>query len=77
MRVNDPDGNVSGIGPSVSWEGSEHPDKIKEPLMFDNTTKEDHMTNWIRCIRSRKQPNGNMEAEYKQGIACILADRAY
>ncbi len=77
MRVNDPDGNVSGIGPSVSGDGSEHEDRLKTSLVLNNTTDEDHLTNWVRCVRTRQQPNGPMDAGYKHGIACILADRAF
>ncbi|MDX9753018.1 MAG: Gfo/Idh/MocA family oxidoreductase [bacterium] len=77
MRMNEPDGNRDGIAAVVSGDGSEHPDKIQEPLSLDNTTKEDHMANWIRCIRTRQQPNANMEWGYKQGVACVLADQAY
>lgn len=77
MFVLDPDGNVNGIAPVVTGEGSEHPDKIKEKLVLPNTTDEDHMTNWVRCVRERKQPNADMDQGYKHGVACILADRAY
>ena len=77
LKMNEPDGNRDGIGSVITGEGSEAPDKIKDKIVLDNTTKEDHMTNWIRCIRSRKQPNANMDCGYKHGVACILADRAY
>ncbi|MBN1420520.1 MAG: hypothetical protein JXP34_17205, partial [Planctomycetes bacterium] len=36
-----------------------------------------HMQNWLECIRSRKAPNADMEAGYKQGVAVLLADLAY
>lgn len=77
MRVNDPDGNNGGIAPRVSGEGSDHPEKIAEALTLDNTADEDHMANWLRCVRSRETPNADMDAGYRHGIACILADRAY
>ena len=76
MTLNDPDGNTDGIGPRISGEGSEHPDKVKEELILDNTTKEDHMMNWVHCMQSRKQPNAKMEAGYMHGVACILGDLA-
>lgn len=77
LIVNDPDGNTGGIAPRVVGKGSEHPDSPKEEIVGDNTTPEDHMLNWARCIRSRKQPNACMDNGYKHGVACILADAAY
>lgn len=76
MRVNDPDGNREGIGPVVSGEGSDDPERIVEEEVLDNSTAEDHMSNWVRCMRSREVPNAGMDEGYKQGIACILADRS-
>lgn len=77
LKISKPDGNIGGIAPVASGEGNEHPDRIQEDIKLDNTTREDHMQNWLRCIRARKEPNANMDAGYKQGIAVILADRAY
>lgn len=78
MRVNYPDGNSpGGIAPKVSGEGSDHPEKIGEGVEVENIEQDDHMLNWIRCMRSRKQPNADVEAGYMQGLAVALADRAY
>jgi hypothetical protein len=35
-----------------------------------------HMRNWMECIRSRKQPNGPVEAGYNHSIACIMTNAA-
>lgn len=32
-----------------------------------------HVRNWLDCLRSRKQPNGPVEAGYQHSIACIMA----
>jgi predicted dehydrogenase len=77
MRMGKPDGNIGGLQAVITGEGSEHPEKINEEIRLDNTTQEDHMLNWIRCVRSRKEPNANMDCGYRHGIAVILADRAY
>ena len=77
MVIRDPDGNNGGIAAKVSGEGSEHPGKVKEPVELENTTKEDHIMNWLNCIRSRKQPNADMDKGYMHGVACVLADMAY
>jgi predicted dehydrogenase len=78
MRISYPDGNSpGGIDPRVSGEGSEHPDKIAEGIAVEKIEQDDHMLNWLRCMRSRKQPNADMDAGYMQGVAVVLADRAY
>ena len=35
-----------------------------------------HMHNWMECIRSRKQPNGPVEAGYYHSIANIMTNAA-
>jgi len=35
-----------------------------------------HMENWLQCLRSRKQPNANVDAGYQHAVACILSDMA-
>ena len=35
-----------------------------------------HVRNWMECIRSRKQPNGPVEAGYNHSIATIMSNAA-
>ena len=35
-----------------------------------------HMKNWLKCLRSRKQPNAPVEAGYQHSIATIMANAA-
>ncbi len=78
MRINAPDGNDSGgILPRVSPEGSEHPEKVPEGTEIEEIPQDDHMTNWLKCVRSREQPNADMDKGYMQGVAVILGDIAY
>ncbi|MFL5809075.1 MAG: Gfo/Idh/MocA family protein [Flavisolibacter sp.] len=35
-----------------------------------------HMRNWMECVRSRKQPNGPVEAGYNHSVACIMTNAA-
>ncbi len=35
-----------------------------------------HMKNWLECIRSRKEPNGNVRAGYAHSVASIMAAQA-
>jgi len=61
--------------PTVTGRGSEEPDKIKdgpvEPVEMTH-----HMQNWLQCLRTRKQPNADVDAGYQHGVACILSDMA-
>jgi predicted dehydrogenase len=77
MRTGPPDGWPNGIEPVVAGDGSDAPDAIKEKKALENEANETHIANWLRCIRSRKPPNADMEAGYKQGVAVLLADRAF
>ena len=36
-----------------------------------------HIRNWMECVRSRKQPNGPIEAGYRHAIAVIMTNAAY
>ncbi len=63
--------------PVVSGEGSEHPERPKEKKALELPPTQDHMLNWLECIRTRKTPSADMEAGYRQGVAVILGDAAY
>lgn len=36
-----------------------------------------HMTNWIECLRSRRQPNATVQHGFAHSVAVIMAARAY
>jgi predicted dehydrogenase len=36
-----------------------------------------HMTNWLDCLRSRKQPNATVQNGFSHSVACIMAAKAY
>jgi predicted dehydrogenase len=36
-----------------------------------------HMTNWLSCLRSRKQPNATVQNGFSHSVACMMATRAY
>ncbi len=38
---------------------------------------DDHMANWLECVRSRKRPNADVLYGYQHAVATILAARAY
>ena len=36
-----------------------------------------HMTNWLDCLHSRKQPNATVQHGFSHSVACMMAARAY
>ncbi|MFH1737358.1 MAG: Gfo/Idh/MocA family oxidoreductase [bacterium] len=63
--------------PVMSGEGCKGPDRIEGEWPVPKVDMPHHMENWLQCLRSREQPNANIEAGYMHGVACILSDRAY
>ena len=41
------------------------------------TPNQDHMANWIDCVRNRKTPNAPVEIGYRSAIAAHMANLAY
>ena len=56
----------------VSLAGSEKPGP---PFIGDMDLS--HMTNWLECLRSRKQPNATVHHGFSHSVAVIMAARAY
>ena len=46
------------------------------PLTLE-TPDQDHMANWIECVRSRKEPNAHVEIGYRSAVAAHMANLAY
>ena len=56
------------------------PEKVNRPHAAPATGKtkdEDHMSNWIECIRTRKTPNASVDIGYRSAIASHMANLAY
>jgi len=66
--------NWSGKPFTVSGKGAENPvaDEMEVPL----AESDNHMLNWLKCLRSRQQPNAPIEAGYSHSVAVILSDEA-
>jgi hypothetical protein len=41
------------------------------------TKDEDHYANFVDCVRSRKEPNANVEIGYRSAIAAHMANVSY
>jgi predicted dehydrogenase len=56
------------------------PEKTNRPNGAETrgrTPDQDHMRNWIDCVRSRKQPNAPAEIGYRSAIAVHMANLSY
>lgn len=56
------------------------PEKVNRPQGAAATGKtpgQEHMTNWIDCVRSRKAPNAPAEIGYRSAVACHMANLSY
>ncbi len=51
-------------------------EKTYGPLPFISDSNPSHMTNWLECLRSRKQPNAPEDAGFAHSVAAIMAARA-
>lgn len=76
--------HVAGATDMVSGESEEtlryFPEKANRPNGAELTGKspdQNHMANWIDCVRSRKTPNAPVEKGYRSAIAVHMANLAY
>jgi len=56
------------------------PEKVNRPegaALVGNTPDQNHMANFVDCVRSRKQPNASVEIGYLSAVAGHMANLAY
>jgi hypothetical protein len=46
-------------------------------LLEGQSKDQDHMTNFIDCVRSRKEPNAPVEIGYRSAVAAHMANLSY
>lgn len=46
------------------------------PVKQDDNLKA-HTDDWLRCMRNRKTPNGNIETRFAHAVAVVMATRSY
>ncbi len=81
------DGTIEhGWGASDMVNGEEaefvryYPEKINRPhggALVGKTRDQNHMANWIECVRNRKSPNAPVDIGYRSAIAVHMANLAY
>ncbi|HEX7958794.1 MAG TPA: Gfo/Idh/MocA family oxidoreductase [Terriglobales bacterium] len=76
--------HVAGATDMVTGKSPEttkyYPERVnrKDGAALTGTTRDvDHMANWIECVRSRKQPNANVDIGYRSAVAAHMANLAY
>lgn len=47
------------------------------PLPFTSDSNACHMRNWLDCLRSRKDPNANIDRGFAHSVAVIMAAQSY
>ena len=76
--------HVAGATDMVTGRSQEFTRYFPEPInrpsgaaLTSGTKDQNHMANWIDCIRSRKTPNAPVEIGYRSAIAAHMANLAY
>ncbi len=76
--------HVAGATDMVTGKSDEevhyYPEKVNRPdgtVLTSQTPDENHMQNWIDCIRSRKTPNASVEIGYRSAVAAHLCNLSY
>jgi predicted dehydrogenase len=57
-----------------------YPEKVNRPTgaaLVGDTPDQNHMANWLDCIRTRKTPNASVEIGYRSAIAAHMANMSY
>jgi predicted dehydrogenase len=71
---------TNGMFSETTWSftgtGGSGKNKIQEEIKVQPEPGENHMKNWMECIRSRKQTNAPIEVGYQHSVACILGYQA-
>lgn len=75
---------VAGATDMVKGESEESiryfPEQVNRPngvALTGQSPTQNHMANWIDCIRSRNTPNAPVELGYRSAVACHMANLAY
>ena len=68
---------VSGRSEEITRYFPEKINRAGGSAVTSNTKDQDHMANWIDCVRTRKTPNAPVEIGYRSAIAAHMANIAY
>jgi len=68
---------VSGKSVEGIWYFPEDVNRPKRTMVVGETPTQNHMENWLECIKSRKTPNATVEIGYRSAVAAHMANLAY
>ena len=68
---------VTGRSEEVTRYFPESVNRASGRLLTSQSPDQDHMANWIDCVRSRKTPNAPVEIGYRSAVAAHMANWAY
>ncbi len=57
-----------------------YPEKVNRPRgegLTGRTSNQDHMANWVDCVRARKIPNAPVDIGYRSALAAHMANLSY
>lgn len=57
-------------------DGGAGDDRITEARKIEPEPHEDHMGNWLKCLRTRERPNADIQYGHQHAVATILAAKA-
>jgi predicted dehydrogenase len=76
--------HIAGATDMVTGKSDEtiryYPERVNRPqgeALTGSTPNQDHMANWIDCIRTRKTPNAPAEIGYRSAVAAHMANLSY
>jgi len=76
MRIYGTNGMFSEATWTFTGAGGSGKAAIKDAIKVEPENGEDHVRNWLECIRSRAQTNAPIETGYNHSVACILGYQA-
>jgi len=76
LRIYGTNGMFSEATWTFTGTGGSGASVIKEPIKVEPEAGENHMRNWLECMRSRAVTNAPVETGYNHSVACILGYQA-
>jgi len=66
-------GTIDADALRMSGEGSRDPNRLEGSAPVEKIVVDSHMANFLKCVRSRKQPRATVEAGYSHAVAGCMA----
>ena len=63
--------------PTVSGDGAIKKGKLGKAEPVEPVARDEHVLDWLKCLRSRGTPNADIEAGYQHAVAVVMAMRAF